>query len=82
MGHCVGTYARSCAIGHVSIWSLKVTEAWGQESRLLTLEVWSQTRQIVQARGKFNRAPGRRELAILGRWNESGGPKLSKWLAR
>jgi PcfJ-like protein len=82
MGHCVGTYARSCAAGHVSIWSLKVTEVWGQETRLLTLEVWNQNRQIAQARGKFNKTARRRELAILGRWSDAGGPALSKWLAR
>jgi hypothetical protein len=82
MGHCVGTYARSCTRGHVSIWTLRVTDAWGQETRLLTLEVWNQSRQIVQARGKFNRMASPKELAILGRWADTGGPTLSKWVAR
>jgi PcfJ-like protein len=81
MGHCVGSYAPSCASGRVSIWTLKVTDAWGQETRLLTLEVWNTNRQIVQARRKFNMPPSPKELSILGRWADSGGPALSKWLA-
>lgn len=81
MGHCVGTYEQSCASGRVSIWTLKVTDAWGQQSRLLTLEVGNQNRQIIQARRKFNKSASPKELAILGRWAASGGPSLSKWLA-
>ncbi len=82
MKHCVGTYADSCASGRVSIWTLRLIDAWGQETRLLTLEVSNQTRQIVQARRKLNMTPSRRELSILGRWAHSGGPALSRWLAR
>ncbi len=82
MSHCVGTYGESCASGRVSIWSLRVTDAWGQEERLLTLEVTNLNRQILQARRRHNKLPSPRELTLLKRWSDAGGPTLSKWLAR
>jgi hypothetical protein len=81
MGHCVSTYAPSCASGRASIWTLKVIEPWGQVTRLLTLEVRNASREIVQARRKLNMTPSPKEYAILGRWTAAGGPALSKWLA-
>jgi hypothetical protein len=82
MAHCVASYAGSCVAGHVSIWSLRVTDSSARESRLLTLEVSSQSRQIVQARQRFNALPNERWLSILQRWAATGGPGLSKWVAR
>lgn len=81
MGHCVGSYTRSCASGRVSIWSLGVRDELGRSTRLLTLEVVNNDRQIVQARRRFNELPGPREYQILRRWADVGGPKLSKWLS-
>jgi hypothetical protein len=81
MAHCVASYAHSCVRGRVSIWSLRVADRTGLEIRLLTLEVSNQDRQIVQARRKFNARPGERELALLRRWADAGGPSLSKWIA-
>jgi hypothetical protein len=80
MSHCVGSYSGSCGSGRVSIWSLRCIYALGQEARLLTLEVLTQNRQIVQARQKFNKLPSQKELSILNRWAGAGGPSLSKWL--
>jgi hypothetical protein len=82
MSHCVGSYAHSCVSGRVSIWTLKLLDASGQETRLLTVEVVNHTRQIVQARGKLNMIPTSDHRAILRRWADSGGPAMSKWLAR
>lgn len=82
MGHCVGTYSASCAWGLASIWSLRSRDALGQETRLLTLEVLNQTRQVVQARQKYNKLPSPREISILNRWTGAGGPSLSKWISR
>ncbi len=82
MSHCVSTYAASCASGQVSIWTLKVADATGNEARLLTLEVRNPNRQIVQARQKFNKLPSLKELMILRRWTNAGGPTLSGWMAR
>ena len=39
-------------------------------------------RQIVQARQKFNKLPSPKELMILRRWTNAGGPTLSGWMAR
>jgi PcfJ-like protein len=82
MAHCVASYAPSCVRGVVSIWSLRLTGASGQETRLLTLEVVNREHQIVQARRKCNALPSERELAILRRWAAAGGPTLSGWVAR
>jgi hypothetical protein len=82
MRHCVGSYTQSCASGRVSIWSLRMGEALGQVTRMLTLEVSNQSRQIIQARRQLNGLPSPKELAILGRWADAGGPSISKWLAR
>ena len=81
MSHCVASYASSCVSGRTSIWSLQVRQASGEESRLLTLEVYNPTRQIVQARRKFNALPSEKELSILGRWTAAGGPSISRWVA-
>ncbi len=81
MGHCVGSYARSCGSGRVSIWVLRVVDYFGHETRLLTLEVVNQERQIVQARQKYNKMPDARELSILKRWTMAGGPAMSKWVS-
>jgi hypothetical protein len=82
MGHCVGSYAESCASGRVSIWSLQEGDTFGQRTRLLTLEVSNQSRQIIQARRRHNELPGPKEMAILGRWAVASGLSISKWLAR
>jgi PcfJ-like protein len=82
MAHCVASYAPSCVRGFASIWSLRLIDASGQESRLLTLEVSNREYKIVQARRKFNALPTERELAILKRWSAAGGPTLSQWVAR
>ncbi len=82
MNHCVGTYAGSCESGRSSIWSLRVVEPPGPETRLVTLEVSNADLQIVQARKRFNTLPQPKELAILMRWADAGGPRLSRWLAR
>jgi PcfJ-like protein len=82
LGHCVGSYAGSCASGSVSIWSLRIAEHPEEATRLLTLEVSNPDRQLVQARQKGNKLPSPKELMILKRWTSAGGPALSKWLAR
>ena len=82
MGHCVGSYASSCVSGRISIWSLKKVAPTEEATRLLTLEVSNQDRQIVQARRVANGLPVPEEMQILKRWTNEGGPALSKWLAR
>jgi hypothetical protein len=49
---------------------------------MLTLEVSNVNRQIIQARRRHNALPSPKELAILRRWANAGGPSISTWLAR
>jgi hypothetical protein len=76
LNHCVGGYAGACRSGEVSIWSLTVRDAFGRFERLLTLEVRTFRREIVQARGRYNRLPHPEEVPVLARWAAAGGPAL------
>ncbi|MFO0953237.1 MAG: PcfJ domain-containing protein [Isosphaeraceae bacterium] len=80
MCHCVASYAQSCHAGRTSIWSLKLVDAFGRSERLVTVEVIRASRQVVQARKKFNALPTPKELQVLRRWTDTGGPSLSKWV--
>jgi hypothetical protein len=82
MSHCVASYAPSCVRGIVSIWSLRVVDRTGEETRMLTLEVSNRDRKVVQARRRFNAMPGERELSLLDRWAAAGGPSVSPWVSR
>jgi hypothetical protein len=67
MRHCVASYARSCAKGACSIWSLQVKDRDGTR-RVLTVEVRLPGRLICQARGRFNARASEKELQVLQRW--------------
>jgi hypothetical protein len=75
LGHCVATYHTLCQAGDSSIWSLTVQDATGRIERLLTLQVRNWHREIVQARGRFNRPANLDEERILNQWHQAGGPK-------
>lgn len=79
MRHCVASYWSLCASGQSSIWSLTAEDAAGRVERLLTLEVRSPERMIVQARGLANRPPTPEELGLLAHWGDAGGPGLRRW---
>jgi hypothetical protein len=71
--HCVATYARSCAAGACSIWSM--TRQFGDEARaqpMLTIEV-DRKGIIVQARGLANRWPTDQEHNVLDTWMRESG---------
>ena len=53
MRHCVVSYARRCAKGDVSIWSLQVNRA-GAPRHVMTIAVDNRKLVITQARGRFN----------------------------
>src|SRR5262249_53421266 len=80
MRHCVAAYWMRCASGQSSIWSLTVEDHAGRVERLLTLEIAREDRRIIQARGRANRRPTVDELGILARWEDAGGPPLSRGL--
>jgi PcfJ-like protein len=76
MQHCVATYARACESGRTSIWSLRMRLSCGRLVRLATVEVRTSDRMIVQVRKRANKAPTHRELSILRKWADRGGPRL------
>jgi hypothetical protein len=80
MRHCVGSYAGYCASGRASIWSLRKQIESERIIRLATIEVNNTQRFIVQVRGRLNKRPAKEDLAILDRWQNEGGPRLSRWL--
>jgi hypothetical protein len=67
MGHCVFSYARSIESGECAIWTQTLEDGTGHW-RSLTIEVRPRRREIVQARGRFNRMPEPRERLALGAW--------------
>ncbi len=52
--HCVYSYTHTCKSGRVSIWSVRRFDKNGS-AYVLTIEVNNQNRQIVQARGRYNK---------------------------
>ena len=83
MSHCVYSYESSCASGRVSIWSMTMEDGQGETGNwsMLTIEVVLQSRQIVQARGRFNRVASAREHGVMARWAQENGLtiNLGKW---
>lgn len=69
MRHCVATYARACAAGSSSIWSVR--HRWCGEPgarSVLTIEVRTTTRTIVQVRGVANSRPRGWPAELVRRW--------------
>ncbi len=79
MRHCVATYARSCASGIVSIWSLDRSTS-GNADRLLTIEVRNANARIVQARGKANARPTPEARGVMLRWAQAANLSISDWV--
>jgi hypothetical protein len=71
MHHCVYAYVHSIKECFISVWSLR-----RDGGRLLTVEVRNRGREIVQARGKYNRRATSAELNKLKRWATETGLKL------
>ncbi len=74
MRHCVYYYTGLISSGECSIWSLR-----REGKRRLTVEVNSKSRHVVQARGKSNRQPKKRELSLLKRWARENNLKIKLW---
>lgn len=72
--HCVASYLQSCQQGRCGIFSLKI-----EGVRALTLEVLP-SRQIVQARGRYNRSLTEDERFWLKRWARDAQLTLAKYL--
>jgi len=58
MHHCVGSYAKNCKNGNISVWSMQVTPVdEGETHRVMTIAVQNRSNSISQARGKCNALP-------------------------
>ena len=62
MHHCAGSYAKRCAAGEKSVWSLRALDLDAEEENqiqehVLTIEVDNKKRAVVQNAGKFNLKP-------------------------
>ena len=87
MNHCVASYVSNCRRGSKSVWSMQV-DAEGHSARVLTIAMHNPSRNIVEARGRFNAVPrrsgrnpknktlGRPYRALLAR----SGAVLRKWI--
>ena len=69
MHHCAGSYAKRCAAGERSVWSLRAIDLDAAEENqvqehVLTVEVNNKERTVVQTAGKYNLKPfGKKHLA-------------------
>lgn len=79
MKHCVSTYAGSCQSGRVAIFATSVTDEHGEHKRMLTLELDVKTRQIVQARGRFNAPSTPFDQRLLNAWTTTAGLSIAKY---
>jgi hypothetical protein len=65
MHHCAGSYAKRCLAGEKSIWSLRALDLdAAEENQVLTIEVDTRKKAVVQSAGKFNLKPfGKKHVA-------------------
>ncbi len=73
MHHCVGSYAKKCMAGEMSIWSLRSRkdEEEAEQFHVLTIAVDNKKRKVTQARGKFNLQPHGSRLSRKQRQTDS-----------
>ena len=72
MHHCVADYVRLCVRAAGTIWSMAVEDGDGRR-RVLTIEVDSATKEVVQASRSCNVEPNPKDREILGRWAKNEG---------
>lgn len=76
--HCVASYARSCASGECSIWTMEEHTPTRVHKRL-TVEV-SAHGMIVESRGRQNRLPTAAEYGILQDWAREADLTISNFI--
>jgi hypothetical protein len=67
MSHCVGDYADNCREGTCSIWSLRRYEG-ERFRRLVTIEVSTESRMLVQICGPCNEPPTELDMKLIFQW--------------
>ncbi|MEM0997282.1 MAG: PcfJ domain-containing protein [Bacteroidota bacterium] len=76
--HCVSSYSDYCIEGSSSIWSLRQKQANG-EKPLITIEVGTASRSIIEVKGYENRLPNEFETQLLREWAEEVGLSISEY---
>ena len=77
--HCVASYAYSCYRGRTAIFTMNMRDH-DAITKMITIEINLQTRQICQVRGKRNRLPTNKEMDVLKRWTEKESLQISNYL--
>jgi hypothetical protein len=75
--HCVAGYAKACAAGRTSIWSLTCTDHRGADRHELTIELNPKTREIIQARGRWDKRPTSNTRELMTFWVLQEGLRVS-----
>lgn len=77
MGHCVASYQAMCAEGKCSIWSLRKQLDDGKLQPLVTMEMDSKEKRLVQIKARFNARPEKYQLDIIRKWCGREGLSIS-----
>jgi hypothetical protein len=77
--HCVAMYSRYCVNGDSRIWSLRRRHGDDAPRSVLTIEVDTRRRAIVQLRGWWNTPPGGRPFEIVRSWAARERLRILRW---
>jgi hypothetical protein len=74
MNHCVVSYSDQCADGKTSVWSIAAQKKDAEEREsVMTVAVDVRSREMTQARGKYNALPNQRPKSAQARREEQTG---------
>jgi len=80
MHHCVGSYARKCANGEVSIFSLRIYTDDELTQTIATIEYKRGNRTVVQIRGACNQLIQRSEMKYVSEWAKENKINISRYI--
>jgi len=80
MNNCVSTYTGYCVKGNTRIVSLRKYQADYELERMATIEIEVGTKQIVQARARFNYEVDTKTMRLLTQWAELNQITIDKYL--
>ncbi len=82
MNHCVASYASKCIGKHTAIFALEVGTYYDEiVEKMVTLEIDLRKKQLVQAKGKYNRLTTEKERNIINLWLNENQIEKSKWIS-
>jgi len=77
MHHCVRTYARDCAAGVISIFSMR-----NDDKSLVTIEVCLESCRVVQAKSYCNYEPNEDQIKLIFEWAKLNKLEVSSTIGR